>query len=208
MRPTRVWLIRHGRIAARWRGRFYGDRDVPLAPEGHADLERAAAVLAGERLDAVVSSALARTDAGAELLAAPRALAVRRLPALREIARGEWVGLTPRALQKRTPGAFDAWLRAPGQTRPPGGESLADVAARAWPVLAALAAEHRGASVAIVSHCWTIRALLCAVMGLDYDCAPRLDVAPGSLQLVEWTAPSAAPPRVRGLALDRAPVDA
>lgn len=180
-RPDRLYLLRHGEVDPAWNGRIYGALDVPLSAAGRTEARRAAERLGGLELGAVVSSGLARTEFGAELLRAPRGLPRLVDPELRELERGAWAGLTLVELEAREPGAFSAWTRRPAQVRPPGGESLADLAARVGPRVRHWRAQHAGSDLALVVHGWVVRVLLCEVLGLELDHATRLDVRTGDL---------------------------
>jgi len=127
--PTsRLFLVRHGEVDAQWRGRIYGDRDVPLSEGGRRQAEGAAEVLADVDLIGVVSSGLARAEFGAQCLRRTRELERVDDPGLREMVRGEWAGKRPDELDD--PQAFAAWHADPVDRRPPGGESLGDLARR------------------------------------------------------------------------------
>ena len=45
---TRLFLVRHGAVERAWRGRIYGDLDVPLSAAGEAQARRIAAILRPE----------------------------------------------------------------------------------------------------------------------------------------------------------------
>ncbi|HEU5319509.1 MAG TPA: histidine phosphatase family protein, partial [Methylomirabilota bacterium] len=93
-------------------------------------------------------------------------LAPVALPALREMAMGRWDGLTAEEIRAREPAAFADWMARVGEFPFPEGESVPDLAARAWPAFQALAAAHAGAAVAVVAHGGTNRALLCRALGV------------------------------------------
>jgi probable phosphoglycerate mutase len=184
---TRFHLIRHGLVAPEWRGRIYGDRDVPLSPAGEAQMRAAAGALAERDLAAVVSSGLARAEFGAALLRRGRGVPRRDEPALREISRGAWAGLTFAELETHDPGAMGAWC-ASAAARPPGGESLADLEARVAPCMDALAAEFPGGEIALVTHSWVSRVLVAAALGLGPLGAHRFDLGAGQRVTMDWPA--------------------
>src|SRR5262249_47649403 len=62
--------------------------------------------------------------------------------------------------------AFVRWMSDVAGYQFPGGESLAQLAARAWPAFERIAATHAGRAVAIVAHGGTNRLLLCRALGL------------------------------------------
>lgn len=208
--PTRLFVLRHGAVDPAWNGRIYGALDVPLSPLGEGEARRAARRLGHVPLDAVISSHLSRARFGAECLRAEclrmgRALQASVDPELRELERGEWAGLAIEALQATSPGAWEAWRAAPDRLRPPGGESLSDLAARVLPRFAHWAAAHPGGAIALVVHGWVLRVLTCHALGLDVSRAPFLDVRTGDVMAFDWPASPLAVPELAAWALDRIP---
>jgi probable phosphoglycerate mutase len=109
-------------------------------------------------------------------------------PALLEIDYGAWDGLTADECLERDPQLRAAWEEDPYHTTAPGGESGADVAARAFPALAELeawlAADRARAAVA-VSHNHVVRLHLTAVLGLPLpDYRRRVVADPGGYSVI------------------------
>jgi probable phosphoglycerate mutase len=133
---------------------------VELTARGEAQA-RAAGRLVGARFApvAVVASPLRRALRTAELIAAELGLDVAIEPELRERSYGAFAG---RPYADARPG-FDpaAW----GDWRPPGGESLVEVAVRVGAALDRVAARHAGADVVVVSHGGVMLALARHVTG-------------------------------------------
>jgi phosphoserine phosphatase len=146
-------LVRHGESEFITQGRFQGQAETPLSATG---LRQAA--LVAERLahphDApalplpegplreLVHSPLRRTAQTAETMAAamlPSPVA-RPEPGFLEIGQGEWEGLHRDEIGVRFGETLAAWRRTPVQAWAPGGESLAQVAARVRPALARMLA--------------------------------------------------------------------
>jgi len=163
---TRVYLFRHGEPALAETRRFIGHLDVPLSPRGEAQCVAQSARLREVPLAALYTSDLVRARRSGELLGAPRALTPTAVPALREMAMGRWEGLTAAQIEAREPEAFATWMASVGEFPFPEGESVPDLAARAWPAFEALVTAHAGAAIAIVAHGGTNRMLLCRALGL------------------------------------------
>lgn len=190
MKPVRFWLLRHALVEARARAVLYGARDVPLCPLAlaaeRAQYERLAARL--PRPARWLVSPLSRTRETARAIFAAgypeQALTVE--PALIEQALGAWEGLPQHevaALFARRP---DQFWPLPAATRPPGGESMADVVARVGVCLTRLAADHGGEDVIAVAHGGVIRAALAHVLGIAAEQAQNISVANLSLTRFEW----------------------
>ena len=209
---ARLFLLRHGEVEDRWRGTIYGNLDVALSPRGEEEARAAAERIPIEpalRPSIVVSSDLERARFGADRIA--ERVGVQRLedPDLAEIDRGDWAGKSVGEIDARFPGARQAWYRAPRSTRPPGGESLEDLARRVLPALDRWAERASGGSVAIVAHLWVLRTAACGALGLDLDRAGRLDIPTGELLVLDWPVHVRANPGPRptlaGFAVENAP---
>ena len=199
---TRLFVIRHGEVEPDWQGRIYGSLDVPLSGRGMEDGSRVARILRGTHLDLVVSSGLARTEHMAACLRESRALARMDDPSMRELERGEWAGLTRSELDLRWPGAWAAWFANPATTRPPGGESLNDLFLRVRPRVDHWAGQHPRGAIALITHGWVVRVLVCRAIHAPFELAPRLDVRTGDITVIRW--PQGAEPELELFAMDAA----
>jgi alpha-ribazole phosphatase len=166
LRPTLIYLLRHGEVVRAETRRFIGHLDVPLSPGGEAQCAAQARRLRGVRLHAVYSSDLARARRSGEIIAAPHGLTPRPIPALREMAMGRWEGLTAAEIETREPAAFREWMSRVGEFPFPEGESVPDLAARAGAAFDEIIARPHGGAIAIVAHGGTNRALLCRALGV------------------------------------------
>jgi broad specificity phosphatase PhoE len=165
--------------------RFIGHLDVLLSPLGEAQSDALARRLAPVRLAAVYSSDLARTRRTAQIVAAPHGLVPVEVPDLREFDMGRWDGLTAEEIRAYDPGAFDRWMGSIGGFQFPGGESLSEVVARAWPAFERIVASHPGRALAVVAHGGTNRALLCLALGVRLDRILALGQDYGALSVLE-----------------------
>lgn len=171
-------LARHSVTAASASGRNLGQSsDPPLVAAGAALAVRLGEAIAFELGELphdalrLVSSPAARCRQTIAPIAEALGVAQARIevaPGLIEIDYGAWEGLTPDECRARDPELRPAWEADPFATRCPGGESGADVAARAFPVLeeveAWLAADRDRCAV-VVAHNHVNRLRLCAHLG-------------------------------------------
>jgi probable phosphoglycerate mutase len=146
-----IVLLRHGESEWIRENRFQGQAETPLSAVGRRQAALAAARLAephaapalpvpiGLPLE-IVHSPLARTRETAEAVAAAmdHGSAVRPEAGIMEIGQGAWEGETHDEIMRRWPAELAAWRRRPHEAWAPGGESIADVRARARPALAAI----------------------------------------------------------------------
>ena len=186
MSATTVFLVRHGSVVGAETRRFIGHLDVPLSPLGEAQAGALAARLGSVAFDAIYCSDLRRTRRTAEILAAPHRLTPISDPALREFAMGHWDGLTAEEIRALDAAAFDAWMGDVGRFQFPGGESLPDLEARAWPAFEAIVARHAGGAIAIVAHGGSNRAILCRALGLGPERLLALGQDYAALSVLEW----------------------
>ncbi len=159
----RVTFIRHG--ASEWNGgsRLCGQTDVALSTLGHSQAAALAERLEGRRFDALWSSPLQRASVTAGYVGAAIGHAVVTDPRLAEMDLGQFEGARFVDLPVG-PGTFrDRWQKNPATVRFPQGENLREVAQRAWTVLQELYDRHPHGHVVVVSHMFTLSALLCRV---------------------------------------------
>jgi probable phosphoglycerate mutase len=211
--PIRIYLARHGSVVPTWRGRLYGDLDVPLDPQGEAEARELAERLRPVPLHALACSDLSRARFGAQCIAAGRSLEPEVDVRLREISRGDWAGMQPAEVDAQG-GGWSLWRRDPERQRPPNGESLEDLWARVAPALEALALRAAAAAralgaelpqAALVAHGWVLRCTAARALGLPLGQADNVSVPPAGLIVVDWPCGglSAGQPILAGLDLDR-----
>jgi broad specificity phosphatase PhoE len=143
--------------------------------------------LAERPLAAVWTSPLERARATAEAVAKPHRLEPRIAPAFREMAFGQWEGLTREELAVRFPEPTRVWVTTPHRATPPGGETLALVAERVGAGLEELRRAHEGAAVALVTHAIVIRLLVLSGLGLGAERLWTVDASPAGITEIEYT---------------------
>lgn len=169
---TRLVVIRHGETGWNVATRIQGHRDIGLNAVGRWQAERAAQALAGEAIDAIYSSDLARAHQTAEALARAVGLDVCADSGLRERAFGLFEGLTFAEIEQRYPDQARRWRTRDLEFGPPGGETLRSFVERVVTCVDTLAQRHRGQHVAIVTHGGVLDALYRAASRIALD-APR-----------------------------------
>lgn len=148
--------------------RIYDDYEQhPLSPRGRVQAERVAERFRELGVAAVYTSPVRRARETAEAIAAVAGLAVREEPGVTEIS----IGPVDDAMPLRTRLAWLAMIAMrDGSWRGiPGTEDGAAVRARMLRALDAIAAEHPGRRVAVVSHAGAINAALGAIAGTAHD---------------------------------------
>lgn len=165
---ARLILIRHGESVANAERRFTRGPFEPLTARGREEAATTARLVA-RRFDpsALYASPFVRALETARVVGRALALEPSVVDALREQSFGELRG-QPYAEYAGDPSAqgIGRWHH-----RPPGGETLLEVAERAGPALEAIARAHLGQTVVVVSHGGVMAALRGWLAG-SYEAAP------------------------------------
>ena len=190
MRPTRVYLVRHGATQMTAEDRFSGVHGAELSDEGRSQAARLGDRLRDEGIVAAYSSPLSRSLDTARIVAEGCGLTPIARDELREISHGVWEGLTRKEVEERFREDYAAWEEDPFTFAPSGGESGVAVLARALPVIREIVTAHEGRCALVVSHKATIRLVLCSLLGIDArGYRDRLDQSPACLNIVDFRDP-------------------
>ncbi len=177
---SRLILVRHAEPSEDARGRCYGSLDVGLSDAGRAHAAQLPAALAHLEYDAVYASPRMRALQTAEPLG-------RRVIAdddLRELDFGDFEGRRYEEIEASDPELFRAWMETPTRVRFPGGESYADLKARALRALERIRASHDAALV--VTHGGVVRAAVAAWLEIPDEAIFRLDQSYCGTTIVDW----------------------
>lgn len=188
---TTVILARHGRTVANATGVLAGRTPgIGLDDVGVEQAAIAADRLAGLPLAAAVTSPLERCKETAAILLRGTGLRARVERGLTECDYGEWTGRPMKELVKE-----DLWkvVQAhPAGVRFPGGETMAEMSARAvrsvrtWD--ARVSADSGDDAVWLaVAHGDVIKSVLADALGVHLDAFQRIVVDPASLSVVRYT---------------------
>jgi probable phosphoglycerate mutase len=146
---------------------FRGRIDVDLDVTGLAQARAVADRLAGLKITAVYSSPLQRAIHTAQPIARERGLEVQPFRGLLDIDYGQWSGRSFDDVTAQWPELYRQWRTVPHRIRIPGGESLADVRARASQGLQDILAHHDSETIVLVGHQVVNKVLICFMLGLD-----------------------------------------
>lgn len=183
-------LLRHGQSQWNLENRFTGWVDVPLSPRGEAEARAAGEKLRGHTLHKLYTSTLQRAIDTARLAletAGIGPLPTERDAALNERMYGDLQGLDKgEAARQFGADQVHRWRRSYDE-RPPGGESLADTAARVLPYWTAhlLPDLQAGKNLLVAAHGNSLRALVMHLDGLTRDQVLQLEIPTGQPLLYE-----------------------
>ncbi|MGW5034467.1 histidine phosphatase family protein [Streptomyces nigra] len=177
----RMLLARHGQTSWSLAGKHTGRTDIPLLEEG-----RRGAKLPGERLHRAPFDGLADVEVRTSPLSRARETCdlagfgerARDWDRLMEWDYGDYEGMTPAEIQAVRPG----WLI--WRDGVPGGESLAEVTARADEVVAW--AREADRDVLVFAHGHVLRSIGARWLGLPLDFGSRLRLNPTALSVLGW----------------------
>lgn len=175
-----ILLIRHaahehvGRVLS---GRLPG---LPLSEDGRGQAERLATYLEPTPITRLQTSPMQRARETAEAIAAARrGLGIEECGALNEIDFGFWSGHSFSDLEGDP--HWQRWNWERSTTVPPGGEGMLAAQHRAWDHVTMTAERFPAETIAMVTHCDIIRALVAQVLALPLDAVHRFDIDPGSV---------------------------
>ena len=183
---TRLCLVRHGQTDWNLEGRYQGQSDVPLNGNGISQAEALTEKLNGHSFSAIYSSDLIRAHQTAKPIADKLGLSVHTEPRLREINQGEWEGVLVDDIKARYADLWSQRTVDPAGVRPPGGETVSEVAERVYAALDEIARLFPSGHVLIVSHGLSIATAICRDRGIPVGQA--YTVIPENVQPVwmEW----------------------
>ncbi len=185
---TRLWLVRHAEVEAKYQGTFGGRIDMDLSPKGHLQAASLGRYLAGVSFDACYASPMRRvrqTMESMQLAGLPEPVV---LEGLREIDFGSWTGLAFHEVQERFGVDASTWLEQIETGGMAGGESTAVFGARVKPCLDRILTEQPGKNILVPCHGGVIRMLLAITMGLPLPKMSSFQVEYASITQIWWPA--------------------
>jgi broad specificity phosphatase PhoE len=172
--PNDLWLVRHGETEWSLTRRHTGRTDIPLTAHGEQQAATLQPRLAEIDFALVIASPLQRAYRTAEL--AGFAGRIETDPDLMEVDYGQYEGITTAEIRESRPD-WDLW-----RDGCPGGETIAEAAARAARVVAR--ARAADGPVLLVAHAHMLRTLAPVALDLHPDTGRHLLVDPTSISVI------------------------
>ncbi|MFB9325630.1 histidine phosphatase family protein [Paenibacillus aurantiacus] len=171
VKPTTIYLVRHGETEWNVTKRFQGHLDSELTALGRNQALWLGESLAGTPIDAVYASSSARTMATAALIAqgSGRHMHVEPCDEFKEINLGLWEGMEIEEAKGQDPVQFQRFWEEPDAFRVEGSETFREVAERASAKLSELLTRHAGQSVLIVTHTVVVKVLMAFFEGREMN---------------------------------------
>lgn len=137
-------------------------------------------------VSAIYSSPLKRALDTAEAIASHHRLEVQVEPDLREIDAGDLEGRSIVELGTTFSQFLLRWREGQGSEKMPGGESVIDVANRAWSVIQQIVSKHNQGTVVVASHYFVTVVIICKALGWPLTNIERIRVQNGSVSVLEF----------------------
>ena len=163
---TRLWLIRHGEVEARYQKTFGGRIDMDLSPRGRTQAGILAGYLGGKTFDAIYASPMKRVQQTLAPLLKNGTPAQTILPGLREVDFGDWTGFNWEQVREKFGVHPYDWLDEIELGAVPNGETGAEFRARVETCLFDIIRRHPGGTAAIFCHGGVIRMMLAILLEL------------------------------------------
>jgi broad specificity phosphatase PhoE len=181
---TRLFLLRHAEVEARYHRIFGGHIDMELSPRGHEQAAVLAKYLHSKAFDAIYASPMKRVQLTLAPIMAGRTITPVILPGLREVNFGAWTGLSWEGVKaKYNVSAFD-WLNQLEQGAIAEAESGKTFRARVQPCVEQILRDHPGQSVVIACHGGTIRMILSILLAKPLPAMADFEIEYASLTQV------------------------
>lgn len=164
LRPTTIYLVRHGESQLNLEKRVSGHLDTPLSPAGISYSQLLALQFLGIRLTGIYTSALKRTIETARPTATMLSLPIQSNTALNEQHFGVLEGRVRDARDPEARTLWEARKRDKRFYRIPDGERFVDMAERVKQALNSILAQEVGGTILMVGHRNTNRALFGILM--------------------------------------------
>jgi phosphoserine phosphatase len=193
-RMTKILLTRHGHVEGITPERFCGRQPLALTERGRAEATAVAERIAsGWRPAEIYTSPNGRCVETGAAIAAACGVGAEICGDLNDIDYGAWQFKRFEDAKKENPALFDAWFATPHLIRFPGGEALQDVVARTANVLRMVLDRDADATIVLVGHDSTNRALLLQLLdqppsaywrlGQEPCCLNEIDIACGKISI-------------------------
>jgi len=158
---TKIFLVRHAEAEGNIYRRAHGHYNGLVTEKGNKQIELLTDRFKDEHIDAVYSSDLTRASKTAAAISEPRGLTINKTKQLREVDIGAWedrpwgeIGYTDHDMNIY-------FNKDPARWHVTGGESYGDAGKRMLECITDTAKKHDGETIAMFSHGFSIRTLLC-----------------------------------------------
>ena len=185
MTSLKLILVRHGETRFNLEGRAIGHNSDGLNPLGRLQAGRVAEAIVPLAPAAVYTSSLPRALETATVISRRLEIGLFQRDNLKEADVGLLEGLTFEEMWQQYPDFMQTWSQDASTAVMPAGESILQVQERAWETIEEIQGLHPRETVAVVSHSFAIRGLVCRFLRLPLIEFQRLQLDSASITIVE-----------------------
>ena len=173
---TRLLLVRHGEVEARYQKKFGGWIDMNLSPNGKRQAKVLANYLRSKTIEAIYASPMKRVQQTVAPTLKLNGHKQTIMDGLREINFGDWSGLGWQEVEELFQFRSHEWLDQIHYQGCPTARAVR-LSAGAWSLLTCeIIAKHRGQNVAIFCHGGVIRMILSILIKLPLPKSNHFDI--------------------------------
>lgn len=172
MKPTQVFVVRHGETTWNKEKRLQGHLDSELTAKGIAQAKALGENLKEHDFDAIYASDLTRTRLTAENVASEKHCPITLDPQLRERNLGIFQGYTRQELAEKFPEHAVPYLNNEPDYQIPQGETLRQFCQRTMDCFNKLVMQHKQGKILVVTHGGVLTCLFKKVVGVPLN-TPR-----------------------------------
>jgi alpha-ribazole phosphatase len=180
----KLLLLRHGEIGEEYLNRYIGSTDPPLGERGRRQVDTIRTYLQSRIFDHCLCSPMRRCRETVAAVLESRETAIEFDQNLREIAFGEWEGMSFDEIVKTSPGGVRRWIDFDPAFAFPGGESIGDFLERIRCV-AERVSDDPADTILLCTHGGIIRTLICHFLRLKPWQYILFKVKPASVTTIE-----------------------
>jgi broad specificity phosphatase PhoE len=177
-------LVRHGETIWNREGRVQGFSDIDLSDVGVQQARQLALSLKDAPILSIYSSPLIRAQSTARIINEYHHAPLYSEPGLMEMDQGDFEGLTFQELMACEKGFLQKWISDPASVQMPNGESFIELQGRAWKVIEGIVA--KSGSALVVSHNFTIAAILCKIKNVSLSQFRKVCVDTASRTIIRF----------------------
>ena len=185
---TKILTVRHGQTDWNVLGKMQGQLDIPLNAQGHEQAQLTAKALAQLECAAIYSSDLSRAKATAQAIADHKQMQLFINTGLRERHFGSYQGFTFEEVRQHSPEDAKRWQARDLDFFPGGnGESLNAFSNRVISAVHAIARQHIGQTLVIVTHGGVLDALYREATQTDLQAPRTWQLGNASIGTLLWS---------------------
>jgi broad specificity phosphatase PhoE len=178
-------LVRHGETPLNRESKVQGITDIELNDKGRRQADQLALSFKDHEIHQIYSSPLKRAYKTAEAINQFHDVPIHKKSGLMEMDQGDFEGFSFQELMACEKDFLLRWIADPATIKMPNGESFIEVQERAWSIIGDIIMQPETALV--VSHNFTIAAILCKIKGVDLVQFRSSCVETASKTIVQFT---------------------